>query len=259
MLPNTTFYNMIKTFHAQNRNFRIRPLVETISNPIIDRKTLFPIAELSMKILQFNDYGVTEKGVYYADHQYPSASDNKLYSSGGFLNTVYDFNTSNLSFDTDYYYRGFAENSDGVGFGDVLSFRTHDTEWYSEAFYVPLPVGNTKLGIDFVIWQTYIDNYTSLDQLLFIVSKNLSDIQYVIDTYPIPPYGGWTLPEGVYDYFPGQVDINGQSDLPKYIYTRYESPFDIGDTFYLAWYVRPDNSSIPRNWSDILAFTYINS
>lgn len=85
------------------------------------------------KVAAFGDETVTERGVCWATHARPTASDNHLTSSVD----TFSVNITGLVFNTEYYVRAYAKTSDGITvFGDEILFRTKMTaECYSPVPY----------------------------------------------------------------------------------------------------------------------------
>jgi len=65
---------------------------------------------------------ISERGVCYAETDTPTISNSKTTSDD--ITDAFDVDLVNLKSNTIYYYRGYATNENGTGYGDVLSFTT---------------------------------------------------------------------------------------------------------------------------------------
>lgn len=66
---------------------------------------------------------VIERGVCYAQSPLPTIANDKVSCGSGI--GEYTYCLSNLTMNTQYYYRAYAQNTKGVSYGDVISFSTN--------------------------------------------------------------------------------------------------------------------------------------
>src|SRR5690606_11015136 len=72
---------------------------------------------------------ITEKGICYASHNNPTINDNRVVSDDEWLTGTYTVSIENLISGATYYYRAYAINARGVGYGDIDSIITdHNTQ-----------------------------------------------------------------------------------------------------------------------------------
>ena len=108
------------------------------------------------KVAAFGDETVTERGVCWATHARPTASDNHLTSSVD----TFSVNITGLVFNTEYYVRAYAKTSDGITvFGDEILFRTK----MAAECYSPVPYNtNFTDGNKWVVNNGDAENYWTM-------------------------------------------------------------------------------------------------
>lgn len=130
--PSTTYYysysvdygNTLKNI-GSTRSFTTldvaaeSPLARTIDFLAIDSTTF----RIKCEVVSDGGLEVTERGICYNTYGDPTMDDDTLQHASGGLGQ-YTVRIEDMSPATRYYVRAFAKNARGIGFGDVLEFRT---------------------------------------------------------------------------------------------------------------------------------------
>ena len=137
--PNTQYYFRA---YAKNKNGisygDIRTFTTLDGSPTaetIQVKYGTTMLECYGKVGTDSGFPIIRRGVCYSTHSMPTLDDNVVLSSSNDIGE-YDVTIENLEEGTTYYVRAFAENENGVSYGDVISattlvttiFRVVDTE-----------------------------------------------------------------------------------------------------------------------------------
>src|SRR6185312_408136 len=85
---------------------------------------------------------ITEFGLVYARHTNPTTSDSKIIATGNYA--AFSAIMSLLSSNTTYYFRAYAINSAGVGYGSTGSFTTASNTVLQKKFYYKVYDTNLK-------------------------------------------------------------------------------------------------------------------
>lgn len=150
------------------------PIVNTVS--ISD--TTFSTAICNCFISSNGSSAITAKGVCWSTSPNPTINNNKTYNGGDDSN--FSSYISNLTNNTTYYVRAYAQNSSGVGYGNVLSFKTkasapeittsdiRDTSFFSATCGGNITFdGGSQVTVRGVCWSTSpdptIDNSKTID------------------------------------------------------------------------------------------------
>ncbi len=171
------------------------------------------------KVITEEAENVTEKGVCWSTNPNPTINDNKLISE----NNDFDLTINNLITNKTYYFRSYAINQIGVGYGSVQSTQTlslENTVWKFSSVYSP-----TNFLIESTI-NFYADGTTKFDEIgpgqgYFIT------------------YGTWTLNGNTLTYKWNSADPNN----PEYLYTGTLSGMTMSGIF--------THPTIPGTWTAI--------
>lgn len=116
--------------------------------PVLTTKTATEVTNYSAfsgGIIEDDKIGtITEKGVCWSTHNNPSINDSYAISTSAGLS--FETILTSLSPNTTYYYRAFATNDAGTGYGNVLSIKTGqiiEFSYYGKTIQV-YPVDNSK-------------------------------------------------------------------------------------------------------------------
>ena len=126
---------------------------ETISSEIT-----YTSFKVKGKVITNEDESVTERGICWSTNPNPTINDNKLISE----NNNFDLTINNLITNKTYYFRPYAINKIGVGYGMVQSTHTlslENTTWKFTSVYSPS---------NFIIESTvtfYADGTTKFDEI----------------------------------------------------------------------------------------------
>ncbi|HPW67091.1 MAG TPA: FISUMP domain-containing protein [Salinivirgaceae bacterium] len=127
--PNTTYY--VRAYATNSKGTGYGTVVsfttrENLNLPKLSTTTVTDITETTAKsggnITSDGGTPVTERGVCWAANNIPTISDNKTVDGTG----IGEFSSilSDLSSNTAYYVRAYATNSEGTGYGNIISFIT---------------------------------------------------------------------------------------------------------------------------------------
>ena len=110
----------------------ISPGVKGAGVPVFERGDAIPPDErtassvtVSAKITMENGSKITERGFYYGTNPLPTSEDGVALDEGGVGIGSYSVKIENLINDTTYYFIPYAINSEGTGFGEVISGKTN--------------------------------------------------------------------------------------------------------------------------------------
>lgn len=187
---------------------------ETISSGIT-----YTSFKVKGKVITEEGENVTEKGVCWSTNPNPTINDNKLISEYN----DFDLTINNLITNKTYYFRSYAINQIGVGYGSVQSTQTlslENTVWKFSSVYSP-----TNFLIESTI-NFYADGTTKFDEIgpgqgYFIT------------------YGTWTLNGNTLTYKWNSADPTN----PEYLYTGTLSGMTMSGIF--------THPTIPGTWTAI--------
>lgn len=139
LLPNTQYYFRA---YAKNKNGisygDIRTFTTLDGSPTVETMQVkygTTMLECYGKVSTDSGFPIIRRGVCYSTHSMPTLDDNVVLSSSNDIGE-YGVTIDNLEEGTTYYVRAFAENENGVSYGDIISattlvttiFRVVDTE-----------------------------------------------------------------------------------------------------------------------------------
>jgi len=143
-------------------------------------------------IISDKGYAITQKGVCWSTTPDPSINDNITNNGSG--NSNYSSSLSELNNNTVYFARSYAINSIGIGYGDVISFRT------SDSMVVLIPAGTFKMGNlsghpcgwaaelpthDVTITSPFYIRRTEVTQIEYIAITGDNPSSHISDFYPV--------------------------------------------------------------------------
>ena len=155
---------------------------------------------------------VIEKGVCWSTEQYPTTNGN--HTSDGTGNGAYVSNLTDLLPNTQYYLRAFAKNSQGIGYGNELTFTTNAS----------LPVLTTKSVTDITENSAKSGGIISNDGGMVITARGIC---WSTEHSPTTNDAHTSDGEGIGEY---DSDITGLSANVKY-YVRAYATNDYGTAY----------------------------
>lgn len=191
---------MIKFFHSQNKQAIQKesspagsPDVDTLSADELQAQDT-PTLRFKLAIIDEGDSSITEKGIYYAKHNNPGPSDTKTNSSTGGTPPIFEYEVDNLDFYTIYYFKAFATNSQGTGYGVIKMALTQSDGIVSELWHENVTSTTVDFGVLFT--KFYILEVVNISQIELYLTTDGSPQ----DSPPV--------------FYLGQDDL-AQDDLPK--------------------------------------------
>ena len=128
---NTVYYvrayavNEIGTYYGDEKTFST-----TLGLPVVTTKTATNVTQNSARcggnVTSDNGFNVTERGICWSTFENPIINDNHMTSGVGIGEYICDM--LNLASNTIYYVRAYAVNSNGIAYGDNISFTTSSTD-----------------------------------------------------------------------------------------------------------------------------------
>jgi uncharacterized protein (TIGR02145 family) len=221
-MPNTTYHvrayaiNSNGTAYGQDITFnsnKTTPIVSTTEPSLITSTT----ADIGGIIIHDGGEELLSYGICWSNNQNPTISDNKIAATSN--NTSFSCNLTGLSYYTTYFARAFAENSLGISYGPLISFKTR-----SEITAIDYD-GNIYNALTFGTQVWMIEN------LKVIHYRNGDPIEY------IPDGTTWeTLSNGAYCFY-------NNDTANKNIYGPLYNWYAVGDNRKIApegWHVATD-------------------
>lgn len=153
---------------------------------------------------------ISERGLCWDTSPHPSVNDDKMIASSD----DFTLNVENLTANTTYYFRAYAEENNQITYGDDKIFSTsslNDTEWLAEFGYTQIP----GFTID-AIFSFYSDGTTKYDE--------------VDEPGVFTEYGKWSLQGNTVTY-------QMSDDMPDdYIFTGELNENTLSGTFIFGAY-----------------------
>lgn len=156
------------------------PKIETVGSSNITKNSVL----LNGKVIDSSGSKITERGFCWSStNSTPTISDNKTVNSGTLAN--YSNTISSLNSNTKYYYRAYAKNSFGIGYGSVLNFTTQaNSTFFAKINGVPFNPDYVTTTYNVSTGEYTIYGYTGIKGIEVNITENAT-----IGNHPIT-FGG---------------------------------------------------------------------
>ncbi len=188
----------------------------------------------------------TQRGFCFSStNEEPTVEDNVISEFGLFGPDVFDMILTDLTPNTTYYYRAFAENSVGFGYGNVLSFTTEEPEEDIQLLYF---IQGWNLLSSYInpTNPNFAEIFSSVANNI-IIAKNQAG-QIYSPQYGINDIGNWN-PEESYQFYTNsffEFDFTGQILIPP------ENPIILQQGWNYISYLRTSPMAIEEALASIL-------
>lgn len=139
----TTYYVRAFATNDEGTSFGDVITVRTVEHPMVPSVTTDEVSDITLNtavcggnVLSDGFAEVTERGICYATHETPTVFDYKV--AGGSGTGLFQCRMTGLETLTTYYVRAYARNSEGIGYGNEVTFITADETFLPEVITKPV-------------------------------------------------------------------------------------------------------------------------